>query len=406
MKRESLFKRWIVFHERNLKIWAPFFITLSALAFLLSDFLYRYFSFGDFIFIFMIALMFFIGQYRIKPHQVTWIAIPILILLLNMILSMQHVDLVDTSVLVTQSIKAVFYLFVLVGLYNFIKRNKLERKFLSIHTHVAFVAVAIGLYITIALYSNERLPHEFLWTFTRSHPTSYQFQGNPAIIRTRSLFSEPAHFGYYLVTILSAHLFNKQDLERNWLSLSVLILGILLTLSYSMIAILLIMIFIFIVQQIVRGSAEWKKSYFLFIPLLAIVVVLFWEFIDEALIQRTLNILSGEDSSTVNRLFESWSYVDSSRLIIGNGIGHTPAITNNYAYILSDLGLIGLIPALIFTAWLFIKNYPMAIVFVFLNVSRGGYLSPAFWFVCLFVLVFSIDNSEKLVNSKSIRTII
>lgn len=395
MKQQSFFHKWISLNESIQNSIAPFLLVLLGTSFLISDFIFHYFSFADFIFMFISAFLFVTGQYRISSRQVIWTAIPVLILLVNIILSIQYNETAQMNTLLTQAIKGLFYLFVMIGLYNYIRRNELEEKFLTINIWIAMIGIMIGLYITIALYSDGRLPYEGLWEFTRSHPTSYEYQGNPSIIRTRSFFSEPAHFGFYLNIILTAYLFNKQEFRKNWVYICLLMIGLLSTLSYSMIAIMFIVLIIYFGRVFLKKSLEWSNWFIIPISIFGGLVLFFWDFINVTLIQRTFNILSGQDSSAVNRLFESWQYVNLENIWLGNGIGQTPVITNNYAYILSDFGLIGFVPAVLLTLWLLKRNYQFAIIFIFLNFFRGGYLSPAFWILCLFTFIYGFKHSVK-----------
>lgn len=403
MRRESLVKRWIHYFEEEQEKIAPAFLFLIGLAFLISDFIHYHFSFADFIFIAVLPILFIMGQYRIYAEQVKWLFTPVLVLLINIILSVQHIPGIETTVLVTQSIKGLFYLFALVGLYNYIRRNQEEERFLKVNNVLAIFSVCIGVYITIALYSDGRLPFEGLWHFTRSHPTSYEFQGNSDIIRTRSLFSEPAHFGFYLNSLLACNLFNKQKFEKQWLAILFLVVGVMITLSYSMIGIMFLILLVYLISMVRQGKVVFQKKKLAIIPLVLLVLLMFWDVIDETLIQRTLRIFSGDDSSAFNRMIESWEYVSPSHWWLGNGIGHTPTITNNFAYVLSDFGIIGFIPAVIFTIWLLVLNLPIALVYVMLNISRGGYLSPTFWLLTLFTLLYSAKQRENEHDVKELK---
>lgn len=55
---------------------------------------------------------------------------------------------------------------------------------------------------------------------------------------------------------------------------------------------------------------------------------------------------------------------------------------------LSDLGLIAFVGSIIFTVALIANNTGVGLIFVLLNFQKGGYLSPAFSLLILFVLVF------------------
>lgn len=370
-------------------------LVLTSLAFLLSDFLHGGFSFADFIFAFILGLLIITANIRVRRKQAFWLSIPILISMLNIILLVQNGVSVSSSLLASQFIKILFYLLATTSVYNFIKDRRLEGKFLKISTVVALISILTGLYITFAIYSEGLLPYEFFWEFTRSHPTSYEFQGNPSIIRTRSLFSEPAHFGFFLLVILAANMFNKTGYKLNKPIIVFLILGIVSTLSYSMILGLLIVLFLYAVIYVKNNSIVWRRYYWVYLVASLAILFIFWEFIFLTLIDRTMRIISGQDPSTTNRLFESWQYIGSNNWILGNGIGHTPVITNNFAYVLSDFGIVGFIPLLVFTGILIYINTPFAILFVLLNMFRGGYLSASFWIVLLYFFLYSFKEKEK-----------
>lgn len=369
-------------------------LSLTAFAFLFSDFRHGAFTFADYILILVMGIVLFSLQLQIKPNQIKVLIFVGLILLVNIGYSLYFNDTVSFNNLMTQSIKLLFYATTVIALYNYIDRNNLSHSFLTINKFVAFFSILIGLYITIAIYSDGLLPYEGLWHFTRRHPTSYEFQGNPNIIRTRSFFSEPAHFGYYLNIILASILFNVRNYKKKLSEITILIIGILLTMSFSMVVIMTVIIALFTLLQLKENGFKWKKEYYLVIGFFIFLIIIFWEFLFVTIILRTLNIMSGTDNSATNRMIESWQYVGEQSVIFGNGISHTPTITNNFAYIISDLGLIGFVPFLIAVLYMIYKNFPMGIVFVMLNFSRGGYLAAPFWLVLLFYYLYSIENDR------------
>lgn len=372
-----------------------FILVLISISFLLSDFRHGAFTFADYILIGVFLLLVITLRIRLSLNQIGILSGLGVMLLINGLIQMRYSDITTQSVLVTQSVKLLFYAGNMVLIFNFIKEDKLEKTFLNTNNYIALVSIVIGIYITIALYSNGRLPFEFFWEFTRSHPTSYEFQGNPNIIRTRSLFSEPAHFGYYLLVILGANLFNKQSYRPNIAIISVLSLGVLSTLSYSMVVGLILTMIMYLVITFKGRRLEWRNSYYWLFGFFSVLIVAFWNFISVTIIDRTRRIFSGQDPSTTNRLLESWQYVSSDTILIGNGIGHTPVITNNFAYILSDFGLMGFIPALVGTGFLFYLNIPFAVLVVLLNIFRGGYLSAPFWIVLLIFFLYSFKENDR-----------
>ncbi|MDN6291298.1 MAG: hypothetical protein L0J63_13625, partial [Tetragenococcus koreensis] len=171
--------------------------------------------------------------------------------------------------------------------------------------------------------------------------------------------------------------------------------GILLTLSYSMILVFISINIIQFVLSLIKNDLSWSNWYFLPMVIFGAFIAYFWEFIDVTIIERTKSILSGEDGSANIRLFGAWMYVEQERLLFGNGIGHTPPITNIYAYILSDFGLVGFLPYLGFTVYILMKGLPVFIFFVMMNMSKGGYLNPSFWLFLLFIFLYGLTRNQQ-----------
>ncbi|MCC5894498.1 MAG: hypothetical protein JJU16_03480 [Alkalibacterium sp.] len=368
------------------EFWNVTLFSLISLAFILSDWIILYSSFGDFILAFTVFLFVILGQFTLTRKQIIFGSIPIIFLALNYILNVNFNDYwFDTTRALRSYLKISLYVLVILLVFSLVNREKLMKRFLAVSNVFAITTIIIGIVITLLIYLNREDVYNIAWTFTRTDTTSYLFNGNPNIVRTRSLFSEPAHLGYYLNTIFFANIFST--IKRNYWVLGALVIGILLTLSYSMIIILIATGITYFLSQLVKGEFKWQQWYgFAFIPFI-IGIVYFWEFIDTAIIQRTLDIITGTDGSAYNRIFESWIYLENERIIFGNGIAHSPPITNIYAYLLTDFGLVGLIPYVIFTFYLLFMNVSVFVMFVLMNSAKGGYLNPAFWMFLLYVFV-------------------
>lgn len=393
-----LSKEWQSINVKMDNIWSFIFLSLLSLSFVVTDWMVGIFSWSDFIFGIILFFMVISGNYILKKEQIGLFIAMFIVVFLNVFLSNLYNEHFELSVGIAGLIKISFYLATIVGLYNFIKERKLEKKFLFSLNVVAVIVSIIGIYITIAIYSNGQLPFDFFWLFTRSDRLSYSFNWNENLIRTRSIFSEPSYFGYYLNIILGINYFNKITPETSrWLNLFLTIM-IILTFSYSSIAIM-------IVVQILKGfdfiknkSFKWNNYYFFYIMILFVVIYLFWDTFSETLIQRTLNILSGEDASAINRITTSWQYINTDYLFLGNGIGHTPSIWNIYAYMLSDFGLIVFICSIIFTGYIMNNNFRLGVLFLLLNFQKGGYLSNSFWIYLLLLFIF-IDTQKSRNNA-------
>lgn len=389
MRKESFIQRWINFHESNQSKYGFFFLIFIALAFVLSDWTLYYFSFAEFIFMGILPILFLLGQARISKTQGLIVLGLVLLVIINNILQIfTGNETFDLRLAVFATIKLIFYLCVVTILYNYIRRNHFERTFLQVNNLFAIIVIIIGLYIMFSIYRDHEYSYRFFWTFTRQDYRSYYFSGNSDFIRVRSLFSEPAHLGYYLITILTANLLYNEVTIKKSVILFILSIGVLLTFSYSMVITLLVILGIYLLKKLNFRNLKWNYFYWIFPIAIIGFAFIFRMYIYETFIQRTIQIFSGADYSALNRLFGSWSYVDRQSWWIGIGINHTPTIINNYAYMLSDMGLFGLIPFLIFTGWTTKKSIVFGTLFLLLNISRGGYLGPSLWFLILFILIY------------------
>lgn len=377
--------------------WNMVLFSLISIAFLVSDWVVLYSSFGDFVLAFTVVLFAALGQVKLSRKLIGYGSIPVLFLVLNYVLNVNFNDYwFDTTRAYLSAAKIAIYLSTLLLTYSLIKRKRLMKQFLKISNAFAILSIIIGIAITILIYMNRETVYTFLWTFTRTDQTSYLFNENPNIVRTRSLFSEPAHLGFYLNTVIFANVFSEE--KNNYWVLSILAAGVLLTLSYSMIIILIVTSMAYLASLLIKGDFKWHWWYFT--PLIPLVVlsVYFWEYIDVAILQRTLDIFAGTDGSAYNRIIESWIYVPEERIIFGNGIAHSPPITNIFAYVLTDFGLVGFIPYVIFTLYIFYIKPSLFVLFIMMNAAKGGYLNPSIWLFLLFMFVCMFRKSTGRVN--------
>lgn len=375
------------------EFWNITLFSLISLAFILSDWVILYSSFGDFILAFVAFLFIILGQITLTKIQMIYGSIPLFFLALNYILNVNFNDYwFDTTRAFRSILKISLYLGVVLLVFNFVQKKKLSERFLTVSNLFAVTTILIGIGITVLIYLNREDIYTVIWTFTRTDTTSFLFNQNPNIVRTRSLFSEPAHLGYYLNTVFFANVFYSK--KKNYWVLTVLAAGILLTLSYSMIIILLITGLTYSVTQLIKGDFKWHRWYSLALIPFVLAAAFFWEFINAAIIQRTIDIMTGTDGSAYNRIFESWIYMENERIIFGNGIAHSPPITNIYAYLLTDFGLVGLIPYLLFTIYILFVNHSVFVLFILMNSAKGGYLNPAFWLFLLYIFVFCLTSKR------------
>lgn len=367
--------------------WTVTLFSLISIAFLVSDWIIFYSSFGDFVLALTAFLFLILGQVTLSKKQMIAGSIPLFFLALNYILNVNFNDYwFDTTRAFLSALKIGLYLSVLLMVYSFVKRKNLYEQFLKISNVFAVASIIIGIVITLLIYLNRDDIYLVLWTFTRTDTTSYLFNEN--IVRMRSLFSEPAHLGYYLNTVFFANVFS--GLKKNKWVLATLVLGILLTLSYSMIIILCATGLTYLITRLIKKDIKWQQWYWIVILPFIVGVGFFWDFIQVTIIQRTLDIVTGADGSAYSRIVQSWIYLENERIIFGNGVAHSPPITNIYAYLLTDFGLVGLIPYVLFTLYLLISNVSIFMLFFLMNSAKGGYLNPAFWLFLLYMFVFCI----------------
>lgn len=391
--------KWLNLNQKYQNYWVYFFSFMIGLSFLLFDWTFTYFPLSDYLLGFTFVVLFVTGQFKINRNQWIWLSIPIMIVLINMILTYFLNDYyIDNTLLLSSFIKLSFYTIFIFTFYNYFSRNHFEGILLKTNVIIAIIGVILGVYIMIALYSDGALPYEELWRFTRTDTSSYLFY-HTDIVRARSVFSEPAHFGYYLNILIACSLFNKRAIKINIWAVTALVFGVIITLSYSMIGILGLMLVIYFALKIIRKEIQLNKYYIVIPILFGVVLLLFWDFIEVTIIERTASILSGEDTSAWTRLSASWSYIDPERWWFGNGAGHSPPITNTFAYILTDFGIIGFIPYILLAVWIMVVNFPVGIIFVLLNVAKGGYLTPAFCLMIFFLVLYGKEN--RLPESKN-----
>lgn len=378
-------------------------ISLSV-AFVLSDWIYNNFTFSEYILVVVLTLLLLTLNFRLTNEQLLGILLTSGVLAAHIALQWFFNEAFELRIAIPGMIKLLFYIVSVSVIVNYIRLYNYEKSFLFINNIAAVITIILGLYITYALYQESRIPQEIFWRFTRRDIYSYYFESNPAIIRTRSLFSEPAHLGFYLNTLLVANLFTSLRLKMRLFFVGALSIGILLTFSYSMIAILAVICMLKILQLLIKKQLIWSNWYLL-IPIVVIILTIYnWEVVNTTLIQRTLAVLTGQDTSARMRLFDSWQYVTRDNIVLGNGIGHTPVVTNVYAYALSDFGIAGFSIAGAITAWIAIKNWQIGVVFILLNSAKGGYLSSSYWFMIMILVMYGLMKSNKSMAFKTPRS--
>ncbi|MCA9766820.1 MAG: hypothetical protein KC455_10435 [Carnobacterium sp.] len=400
LKKTSLLKKWKQLNGSHNTKWSTIILFLLSSSFALTDWMFGIFTFTEYILLIIGVCLFISGNYQIKAKQLKWFLLIIGIILVNIFVNDLNNGQFVLKVGLAGLIKVSFYLMVNVGLYNYVMNYGLEEKLLKTINIVAVIVGIIGIYITIALYSDGLLPYEFFWTYTRTDVLSYSFNAIENLVRTRSVFSEPSYLGYYLTIIIGMNLFNKRQIVIPiWMTLF-LTLIVILTFSYSSIAVLVLIYLIHFISLDKIKEFKWVKTYWLYIGTFVAVLFVSKDIIYQTVIKRTIDIINGKDFSALFRIVKSWDYVNKDHLFMGNGIGHTPSIWNIYAYILSDLGLIAFILVCLFSLYLVLINYKMGILFIVLNFQKGGYLSSAFWIYLLLLLIYVKATKKTRVNFK------
>lgn len=389
--------KWIFFNNEHKKKWAFIILSLVSVSFVTTDWMVGIFTFSDYLFGFTLLLLFLSGNFIIKKNQIYWLSLIVMVVVSNITFhyTLNEAFLLKTGV--AALVKIIFYSVYIVGIFNYVKDEALEEKLLRTLIVTAVLICIIGIYITLAIYS-DFIPYEFFWQFTRKDLASYIYGWDSSLVRTRSVFSEPSYLGYYLNIILGIILFNQNKLKINKKNIYLIIFTILLTFSYSSIGVLFFNCIIYFLKNHSGKNLKWRNRYLIILLVIVIFVFTFWNLINETIIQRTISILNGTDRSTLNRILNSWEYVNKDNIFFGRGVNHTPDIWNNYAYILSDFGIIAFTGVCIFSVFLISRNRELGFLFIILNFQKGGYLSNAFWILCLIILIFSRRNkiSQKL----------
>lgn len=362
-------------------------IVLLVWVMILSDWSVLNVSFGDFLLVGIVLLL--LSNVPIdfsKKQQWLFIISTSSIILITLLAYITGPADMNIKLLLFSNVKLMFYIGMVMMIYNYISSRGLKPKFVRVNTYMSLLVIAIGIVIIYLILTDQLDILHKIWHFTRIDDRSYHL-GSSEIIRMRSLFAEPAHLGFYLN--ISLYFVLKQR-NKYWLVYTVLIsIGIVLTLSYSMIMIGSWLIMSTIAKHVKLSQFKWDGRYLIVVAVMLLIALIFGEFLYEAIYIRTLNILSGEDGSAIARLMGSWQQIDSAHLLFGVGAAHSTNITNMYAYALSDFGIIGLLGLLAGTGIIFTFGLREGIFFTLMNISKGGYLNPLFW---LFILVIGLTN--------------
>ncbi|WP_028273538.1 hypothetical protein [Atopococcus tabaci] len=370
---------------------------LISFSFMLSDWVYGAFTFTELALGMIMGILLVFGKYKIPIAQWKCVAVPIGMISAHSLYHFLVNQEFDSRTALIAIIKLSFYVLVVAGIYNFIKVQRLESTFIRWNNAAALVVCVLGVYIAFAVYADMHLgltlPYEQLLQFTRLD--GHLYRRDIPIVRMKSIFEEPAHLGYYLNAVLMVNVLNKTQYKPNYAVVAVLIVSILFTLSYSAVFIMLATVLLWAIKslKISKEKVKWNKKTILIILGVLLVLFLSWDFIYITLIQRTLELISGTESSGYERLVISWRYINKENYLMGLGFMQTPGMLwNIYAYVFTELGLIYFICYILGIAYLIVVNPPLGIVFGLMNFAKGGYLSSGFWFLILLVLIYAADT--------------
>lgn len=357
-----------------------------------------YITFSDVFLILALFLLLIKGYVRLEKKQILNYFFVTIILLFNMVIQIYFNNEFEISKGLIGTVKVVFYFASVILFYNFIKIKKLEVRLLNFLYKAGIAVCIVGLYIYISITLNNIFPYEFLWRFTRSDMYSYTYGWFGNIIRMRSVFSEPAHLGFFLILVLSISTFNKQQYKLTKKSDLLITLSLILSFSFSSILILIVVKSLKLVQDKSFLKLNINKTGLISLPILIAVLIKTKDTFMITFINRIERMIQGIDTSASARLSGSWSFINPENILFGNGIGNTPTIFNNYAYIISDLGLLGILIFLAFNIRILKHNKYFFVIYILLNFMKGGYLGAGFWIFSLLFASYSFNSKKEDVN--------
>lgn len=396
MRKKTLWQTWLESYTTEHPLFNHFILFFASFSFIVSDWMLGVFSFSELLLGFLATLLFLFGKFRVHKPQIKWISLPIVIIITHSIIHHVISEGINWRTVLISLIKLAFYLILTTGFYNYVRVQKLEKSFLLWNNIAAMVVCVLAVYIMTAIYLDGAIPWRPLVTFTRTGGNV--FSRDPLIVRAKSIFMEPAHLGYYLNTVLAFNLFSKK-IKMPYIFSIILVLIIMATFAYTAIAIMAFTLVSYFGRKLYTNELKLDKRVCVVLGLVvAGFVAFFWESIYLTLINRTLQLIQGEESSGYERLVLTWQYVERDNIWLGHGFMHTPIIWNNFAYVLTDLGIVPFIISLIGAGYLTYVNSSVGLFFILMNFAKGGYLSPAYWFLILLVLLYSFEGKKEELN--------
>lgn len=373
-------------------------LAIVVLSFMLSDWMLGIFTFTEYIIGIALTAAVLTGKFRIYLRQIKWLLLLLsTISIHSFILNSLGTEL-NIRLIIISLIKLLFYFIVVSWIINLINDLNHKYSFLFIVNIAAVVVFILGVYIALSVYlelhTEISLPYERLLMYTRLD--GHLFRRDLPIVRMKSIFEEPAHLGYFLNTVLSVNILGPIKVEKSILFNSLLIIGIIMTMSYSAIAIMISIIVIKIFSVLLGKEFNPKMDYKLIIIALVplLIIFLFRDVLYTTFIVRTLELIDGTETSGYERLFDSWRFVNQSNFILGLGFMQSPgSLWNNYAYMLTELGVLGISILTGFNLFIAKRNAGLGLIFLFMNFAKGGYLSSSYWLLILLILLYSRESN-------------
>lgn len=338
----------------------------------------------------IIAILAFFDIKKLKMGQLGSIFLLLGIVFANSYIQIRINPFFSFNTLIIYSAKIVVYIFSLCCTFNIIRDNALEKKLFKIISILTLITLAIAIYIYIVQTFRLNLPYEFFWKYTRTDKASYTFRGS-SLIRMRGLSSEPAYFGGVLSLILAINYFNSFEFRMKKSIEILLLICSILSFSFSVLPIVIMIVFFNLYKKYQLSFLQEKWFAFAVIGIVGLVVLLYDKFAT-AFFHRFITIINSQDGSASSRLLGSWAYIKYP--FVGNGIGQTPAIWNNYAYVFSDLGIVPFFLSILATLFLCKRNIFFGVYLVVISFQKGGYLSYYYWLLIFLLLVFSKSKNE------------
>lgn len=363
------------------------------MSFILSDWMLGIFTFTEIILGIVIAIAVVTGKFRIYKNQIKWILLLLSSVGLHSILIIILGNDINIRLIIISLIKLLFYLVITFWTINLVNDLNYRYLFLLLINLAGVAVFILGIYIALSVYldlnTDVSLPYESLLRYTRLD--GHLFRRDIPIVRMKSIFEEPAHLGYFMNTILSINIFGVKKIKKSNVFNSLLIIGILMTMSYSAIVIMLSILVIKMITLIASKEFKPYLNYKVFLIALVplVFILLFREVLYTTFIIRTLELIEGTETSGYERLFDSWRFVDQTNFILGVGFMQSPGnLWNNYAYMLTELGILGMVILAGFNLIIAKSNLSLGIIFLFMNFAKGGYLSSSYWFLIVLILLY------------------